>query len=84
MFIGLSVLLSSSHEARLQCVFEMLDANGTGRISRAEVPTKIPSKGQQHPQQEPAEYQLSPARPTDPEFSLPLLPGSNAFIIPHH
>ena len=35
-FIGLSLLLSSSQEERLECAFFMIDQNGTGRISREE------------------------------------------------
>ena len=35
VFIGLAILLSTSHEARLWCVFDMLDANGAAQAPRA-------------------------------------------------
>jgi len=37
MFIGMSLLLSASYEERLNCVFDMIDSNGSGRVSRDEV-----------------------------------------------
>ena len=37
MFIGLSLLLSSSREQRLECAFLMMDDNGSGRVSQREV-----------------------------------------------
>ena len=37
MFVGLALLLSSSQEARLECAFMLLDANGSGMVSLDEV-----------------------------------------------
>ena len=37
MFIGMSLLLASSREERMECAFAMMDNNGSGRVSRDEV-----------------------------------------------
>jgi len=37
MFLGFAVLLSGSNEERLECAFEMMDADGSGRVSLSEV-----------------------------------------------
>jgi len=37
MFVGMALLLSSSFEQRLECAFDMMDANGSGRVSREEM-----------------------------------------------
>jgi Ca2+-binding EF-hand superfamily protein len=37
MFLGLALLLSGTKEEKLECAFSMMDANGTGRVSREEL-----------------------------------------------
>ena len=37
LFLGLSLLLSPSNENRLECAFQMMDANNSGRVSLSEV-----------------------------------------------
>ena len=36
-FIGLALLLSPSHEQRMECAFMMMDANSSGRVSLDEL-----------------------------------------------
>jgi Ca2+-binding EF-hand superfamily protein len=37
MFIGLDLLLSSTREQRMECAFEMMDGNQSGRVSQQEI-----------------------------------------------
>ena len=37
LFIGMALLLSATKRERLECAFMMMDANGSGRVSRDEV-----------------------------------------------
>jgi len=37
MFLGLSLLLSGSIERRLRCAFDLIDSNGSGKVSPAEL-----------------------------------------------